>query len=185
LAPGDSYGGTATVTATLTEGEQELQMNVTAAVESLTWSDGTAWRGRYRAYISVLVRVRKPTTLAERRAYHLAEGGAALSQGQPEATRRHATEVLRESPNDRVARYMLGNAFFAMRRYLEAIAEYEIVKPATPRRSILYLQLAYSYLAIGDEQRAEITLRGVQPPNEVQRSLETMRAALRRQGGIR
>jgi hypothetical protein len=100
LGPGDSYGVIGVLTAPLADGEQLITLNVTAAVEGLTWSDGSPWRGLVLSGLGALVRVLKPETVAERRTYHLIESNVALRSGDAEAALGHARQILEENPNE-------------------------------------------------------------------------------------
>lgn len=186
LGPGDTYSGAAVLAARLTDGEQRLTMKVTAAIEALTWSDGTPWRGRHFGDAQLVVRVPKPETLAERRSYHLIESNVAFKRGDTDAALRHARDVLKENPKDAGGHDALARVFMKLGRYRDAIAELQLVKTMLPRPGTLIdLSLAYSYLAIGDEQKATELVRAVYPPADVRPTLEQMRAALRPEGVIR
>jgi tetratricopeptide (TPR) repeat protein len=185
LGPGDSYGRTGVLTAELADGEQLLRLNVTAAAEAVTWSDGTPWRGRLSPDLAAVVRVLKPQTVEERHYYHLIESSVALRRGDTEAALRHAREVLQESPNDQRGHYALANIFLKLGRFREAILELELVKPPRPDRSLIYDQLAYAYLAVGDEHKAEATLREIRSADDSRAFLEKMRELLRRDGVIK
>jgi predicted Zn-dependent protease len=79
----------------------------------------------------------------------------------------------------------LAKIWLKLGRFRDAIPELELVKPRRPERSLIHDQLAYCYLATGDDRKAEATLREVQSPENVRRSLEKMRASLHAERVIR
>jgi tetratricopeptide (TPR) repeat protein len=188
LAPGESLSVSGVLRNGLPQGEgqYEIVTNISEAAKGLRWADATPWTGQSPPQGSVTIRVLKPRNDADRWQYHLTESTFASLRSDSAAAISHARELLKLRPGAPAGHYHLGNAYFAASRYKEAAAEFEVVLPSLQqRRSPAFQKLAYSYLALGEDQKAEATIRLVQSGDAVTQTLDEMRRNLRRQGVLR
>ena len=118
------------------------------------WSGTTPGRGR----VSVLVA--PPTTARERAAAYRLAGSIAL-RGKRQAEAVQALQRARTAdPTDHMSMVALGGAYLQVKRYAEAIVEFENALRVMPQgRSGVPMHLALAYVGLGDELNATRVLR--------------------------
>ena len=87
--------------------------------------------------------------------------GPVPSTGEDDANAalREYLQLVQQNPSDLAAHAGAGQAYMELGRFREAITEFELVLPNyVGERSLLPAWLAYSYLAVGEDQKAEALL---------------------------
>ncbi len=91
-----------------------------------------------------------------------------------------------DAPNASEAHYYLGESYFALSRYLEAVAEYQsVIREYSHSRLVpaCYLKSGYCYQNLEERQLAEKTFRELISLYPRSEEAEQARAALQEQGG--
>jgi Flp pilus assembly protein TadD len=130
----------------------------------------------------VSVIVAPPTTARERAAAFRLAGTVAL-RGNRQAEAVQAFQRARTAdPADHLSMIALGDAYLRVKRYAEAIVEFEnALRVMPPHRPAVPMALAYAYVAVGDESNAARVLReaGVSEskiPSDLDQFRSTIRA---------
>ena len=87
------------------------------------------------------------------------QGGAAGSTGDNAAQLKIYEELVAKYPGDERALTLLGNAYFGIQRWTEAVALYEKASHIAPDFSQIYNQLGYSYRFLGEPAKAEAAFK--------------------------
>jgi tol-pal system protein YbgF len=91
-----------------------------------------------------------------------------------------------EAPNAPEAHYYLGESYYSLSRYLEAVAEYQsVIREYSSSRLVpaCYLKSAYCYQSLEEKQLAEKTFRELISRHPRSEEAEQARVALQEQGG--
>lgn len=162
-------------------GEHRLSLNLERAVRSLQSAAGTPWVGRYVESGDITVRMVEVRTATDARRKGLADASKAMARDDPNAALRDYLQLIKQNPSDIAAHAGAGQAYMELRRFREAIAEFELVLPNyVGERSLIPGWLAYSYLSVGQEQKAEALLVSTYGPEAGRRQLQQFRAAASR-----
>lgn len=166
--------------------EYRVAVSLVNAVQDLKLAGGRAWQGKYVPDGEIVVRVSEPRTVGDQRKFHLTEGQRALSRGDGMNALGHFRNAQGIDPENLQARAGLGEAFLQLGQFLNAVAEFERVLPTLRgERSPLYLSLAYSYVGLGNDQKAAAVLAVMMNKDAIQPQLEKMRQDIRQRWGIR
>jgi hypothetical protein len=159
-------------------GEQRLTINLERAVRSLQTPLGTPWVGRYVESGDVTLRVIEVRTAIDARRKRLADASKAMARDDAKAALQDYLQLIQQNPSDIAAHTGAGQAYMELRRFREAIAEFELVLPNyVGERSMLPDWLAYSYLSVGEDQKAEALLVSTYGNEAGRRQLQQFRAA--------
>ena len=159
-------------------GEHRLTLNLQRAVRSLQSPLGTPWVGRYVESGDITVRVIEARTETDARRKRLADASKAMARDDANAALREYLQLVQQDPSDIAAHTGAGQAYMELGRFKEAIAEFELVLPNNVgERSLLPGWLAYSYLSVGEDQKAETLLVSTYGNEAGRRQLQQFRAA--------
>jgi hypothetical protein len=163
-------------------GDYTVLLNLGLAFAAVRDGAGKRWAGHHAEEGSIAVRVTEPRTPAEHQRANANAANAALLRGDAAGAVRHFTEVLRTDPNDLEALYGSGVAYLDLRRYRDAAAAFETVIPRMPTgvRTTIYYDVAFAYLALGEDARAEAILTKRYGATEGKRQLARIREAARK-----
>ena len=142
---------------------------------------GRRWTGRHIPETSITVVVAPPRGARERSAAFLLEGRRATRAKRPLDALSAYVRATEADPTDLAARTALGTAYLQMARYPEAIVQLEEVAAhvRADGHSPVPEQLAYAYLAVGDERNAMRVLRNTGAAEaSVKSTIERFRARI-------
>jgi hypothetical protein len=161
-------------------GDHIVTLNIERAVPTLESPSGSPWHGRYVGVGDIAVRVKQLRTAADTRRLRLNDAAKASSREDDTSALQLYLAMIRDDPSDREARAGAGASYMHLRRFTEAIAELELVLPFhAGLRSAVPSWLAYSYLALGEDQKAEAVLISAHGAEVARRELEDLRRAVR------
>jgi len=159
-------------------GEHRLTVNLEGAVRGLQSPLGTPWVGRYVESGDITVRVIEARTATDARRKRLADASKAMARDDANAALREYLQLVQQNPSDIAAHAGAGQAYMELGRFREAIVEFELVLPNNVgERSLLPGWLAYSYLSVGEDQKAETLLVSTYGNEAGRRQLQQFRAA--------
>jgi hypothetical protein len=162
-------------------GEHRLTINLERAVRSLQSPAGTPWVGRYVESGDITVRVIEARTATDVRRKRLFDASKAMARDDANGALREYLQLIKQNPSDIAAHAGAGQAYMELRRFREAIAEFELVLPNyASERSLIPGWLAYSYLSVGEDQKAEALLVSTYGPEAGRRQLQQFRAGASR-----
>jgi tetratricopeptide (TPR) repeat protein len=164
------------------EVNHKLKVLVEQAVLTLRLKDRTTpWKGRFEPEGDLLLRFTPPVTVSDKRLSKLLEGRRALDRNDNAAALGHFGELLKLDPGDEGARAGIGEAYLNLGRFSEAAREFEALLPSVREtKSSICFSLAYAYVALADQQKAESTLRLVVPADQISRVIENIREDLKK-----
>jgi hypothetical protein len=184
LQPGDRLEWQASVrrrdAGPFTLGKYDCAIDMAAALRTLS-SDGIPWRGRAVVEGKLTIHVADGNSLTARRAGHMARASDAIAAGTPFVAVAEYRALLQADPTDWRTGYAgLGLALVAARQFKEGAAALEVVLPLVlNEKSSIPHDLAYAYMALGDEANASRVLRMVVPESQLTARLERLRALVR------
>lgn len=165
----------------LAPGDYTVRLNLRPAVTLVRDAAGKPWSGYYGDTAKIAIRVTEPHTPAEQRRASLAAANAAMLKDDPALALKHFGDMLRVDADDLEAQYGSGRASLDLGRYRDAAAAFERVMPRVrDRRSSVYDEAAYAYLALGEAARAEAILTERYGAEDGKRRLSELRAAVRK-----
>lgn len=127
----------------------------------------------------VVIHCVRPNTPTDVKRYRFLEGGLALDRNDPDGGIKHYSEILRLDFADLGAHYGIGEAYKELGRFGEAAREFEYVAASVPEKSLVYADLAYVYVALGDVPKAESFLRPMVPPERVPAFIQRIKEDLK------
>ena len=159
-------------------GEHRLTLNLQRAVRSVQSPLGTPWVGRYVESGDITVRMIEMRTATDARRKRLADASKAMARSDSNAALREYLQLVQQNPSDIAAHAGAGQAYMELGRFREAIVEFELVLPnILGERSLLLGWLAYSYLSVGEDHKAEALLVSTYGNEAGRRQLQQFRAA--------
>jgi tetratricopeptide (TPR) repeat protein len=165
-------------------GEHRLTLDLQGAVRTLQSPPGVEWNGRYVENGDVTIRFVEPRNAADRRRKRMQDAARAMAQDDVTAALADYLQAIRDDPTDINAHAGAGQAYMLLGRFREAVAELEQVLPhRRSERSLVPVWLAFSYLSMNDNAKAEAVLTSVYGTEAARRELEVLQAAARR--GVR
>ena len=182
LAPRDSvqaYVTLRTPEPVLESGEYMVVLDSNEARSRVLRSDGTPWKGAILERTGIRLAVQEVTTAADRRLYHRVEAGAAMAARDYAKALAEYRLMTAQDPGDQEAIAGVGVALLRLRRFAEAAAVLESVQSNAGADSLLHLDLALAYLALGQESRAEALIRRYVPGDVATDTLNRLRAHAR------
>lgn len=157
-----------------------VALNMERAVSQLNFSnDMTPWRGRYVTEGEIVIHCVPPNTATDVKRHRFLEGGLALDRNDPDDAIKHYSEILRLDFADPGAHYGIGEAYRELGRFREAAREFEYVAASVPEKSLIYADLAYVYVALGDVRKAESFLRHTVPRERIPAFIERIKEDLK------
>ena len=146
-----------------TTGHYRLNLSVTSAHEVVRTPDAKPLRGVAGQAVEVFLVIEPPTNARERAAAYRLLGKKTLGENTPEGLRLLVLAT-QADPTDLRVLIELGNAYIQTGRCRDAIPVLERAlglerQLTSARRSGVYTRLAYAYVCVGDEVRAEQVLR--------------------------
>lgn len=159
-------------------GEHRLTFNLVKAVHSLQTPLGTPWIGRYVESGDITVRMIEMRTASDARRKGFADASKAMARDDANAALREYLQLIQQNRSDIAAHAGAGQAYMELGRFREAIAEFELVLPSSVgERSLIPDWLAYSYLVVGQDQKAEALLVSTYGNEVGRRQLQQFRTA--------
>ena len=167
--------------ATFTPGRYAIDVALGDARSYVSTAAGQPWGGAALRRTSMSVIVAPPATARERAAAFRGTGAVAIRENRQAEALQAFQRARTADPSDHLSMIALGHAYLRVRRYAEAIVEFENALRVMPReRSGVPMRLALAYVAVGDESNAARVLReqGVPEPR-IPSNLDQFRATLR------
>jgi tetratricopeptide (TPR) repeat protein len=129
--------------------------------DHISTAAGQSWGGTASRRASVSVIVAPPATARERAAAFRAAGTIALRENRQAEAVQMFQRARAADPSDHMSMSDLGDAYLRVKRYAEAVVEFENALRVMPRRghSPVPMQLAQAYVGLGDELNATRVLR--------------------------
>ena len=162
--------------------DHRLWVSIANAVRGIRLSDiRTPWKGHFEPEGDVLVRFSPPKTAEDTRRHRMLEGLEALDKEDWTSAFTHFGEILKIDSSDSGGRYGLGLAYSGAGKFREAAREFEVIAAAERgERSMVYYDLAYAYVALGEIQRAEASLRMMFLPERIRGLIQRIQEDLRK-----
>jgi len=186
LAAGTGFGWTVSIhrkdRATFTSGSYELTLSVADALRSLRENETKPWTGHAVEMTTLHISIAPPESNEERALMYGTSAAAAMNEHRPADAVRLFGLAVDAVPDDVRTLSGLGMAYLSLNRYREAISAYERALPLLKgERNFVAESLAFSYVAIGDEQNAARVLRLVwSSESDVNAQIRTLRDQVRR-----
>jgi len=159
-------------------GSYVLSVSMNSLGQQLRFDDGTPWRGYLNLAGGFPFEIRRVTNQAELKTSLALAARASMrkreySQAIPQFQRLIAADA--SEPEGHIG---LGQAYFGLRQYPQAIAAYEqgLARLAgTEPRALLVYPLAYAYVATGQDGKAVDVLRLVLPADKISAEINNYR----------
>jgi tetratricopeptide (TPR) repeat protein len=150
--------------------------------DHISTAAGQSWGGTALRRTSVSVIVAPAATARERAAAFRGAGTIAIRENRQTEAVQMFQRARAADPSDHMSMIHLGDAYLRVKRYAEAVVEFENALRVMPRwgRSPVPMQLALAYVGLGDELNAARVLReqGMSEPM-ISSELNQYRATIR------
>jgi hypothetical protein len=150
--------------------------------DHISTAAGQSWGGTASRRASVSVIVAPPATERERAAAFRSAGAIAIRENRQAESVQLFQRARSADPSDHLSMIALGDAYLRVKRYAEAVVEFENALRVMPRRgrSPVPMQLALAYVGLGDELNATRVLRELgMSETKISSELNQYRATIR------